>query len=59
MSRCPKLRMEYIVPIAMKADWAVCELTGIKMELDDTKVKHICDCDYCDAYENCPIYKDR
>lgn len=59
MASCPKLKMEYIAPISMKPDWAVCQLTGIKMELDDPRVKHVCNCDYCDAYEKCPVYQDR
>lgn len=59
MARCPKLDSESTGGILFGSYEYICELTGVKMDKDDTKVKHLCNADSGYEYENCPIYKDR
>lgn len=57
MARCPKLDLTRSGWFSSKT--YICSLTGVEMDEDDAKVKHLCDADCGYAYENCPIYKDR
>lgn len=56
MARCPKLDTKDSGFFTTTV--YVCELTGVEMDEDSPKVKHLCKCDGYE-YENCPIYKDR
>lgn len=59
MARCPKLDYESNSFIGNSSDKYICQITGLKMDLDDPKVKFVCksDCGY--EYEKCPIYQSR
>lgn len=60
MARCPKLDFESnSLFFASSSDKYVCSLTGMKMDMDDTKVKFVCNCDSGYEYEKCPAYQDR
>lgn len=59
MARCPKLDYESNAYFGNSSDKYICTLTGMKMDVDDPKVKHVCKTDYGYQYEDCPIYKDR
>lgn len=58
MARCPKLDYESRTYIGNCHDKYICTLTGMKMDLDDPKVKNMCKVDYGEEYRKCPIYKD-
>ena len=46
MARCPKLDSESnSLFLASSSDKYVCGLTGMKLDMDDTKVKFVCNCD--------------
>lgn len=59
MARCPKLDYESNSLLFTSSDKYICSLTGIKMDVDDTKVKFVCNCDSGYEYEKCPIYQNR
>lgn len=59
MARCPKLDYESNSYFGNSSDKYICTLTGMKMDVDDPKVKYVCKVDYGYEYEKCPIYKDR
>lgn len=59
MTRCPYLDYESNTYIFNSFDKYICQLTGQKMDIDDSIVKHICNCDSGYEYEKCPFYKDR
>ena len=57
MARCPKL--EYVRSGLFTGTTYMCSLTGVEMDDDSTKVKHLCNADCGYEYEQCPVYKDR
>jgi len=59
MARCPKLDYESNSLFLTTSDKYVCSVTGMKMDLDDARVKHICKPESGYEYEKCPIYQDR
>lgn len=59
MSRCPKLDYESNTMFGNYSDKYVCLLTGMKMDVDDSRVKHVCKAAYGDEYKKCPIYRDK
>lgn len=59
MARCPKLDFEDHGGIFMTHDKYICKLTGLKMDVDDTKVKFVCNAEYGEEYEKCPVYQSR
>ncbi len=57
MSRCPKLDYESSGALwGNSGDKYICKVTGVKMDVDDLKVEHLCK-GSCDAYYQCPIYQ--
>lgn len=50
MASCPKLEYE--------SNKYICTVTGMRMDSDDPKVKHVCKPDYGEEYKKCHIYKD-
>lgn len=59
MARCPKLDFEDHGGIFMTHDKYICKLTGLKMDVDATKVKFVCNAEYGEEYEKCPVYQSR
>lgn len=59
MSRCPKLDYEGNTIFGNYDDKYICLLTGMKMDVDSSKVKYVCKSDYGDEYKQCPIYRDK
>lgn len=59
MSRCPKLDYEDNTIFGNNDDKYICLLTGMKMDVDSSKVKYVCKADYGDEYKQCPIYRDK
>ena len=59
MARCPKLDYESNSLFGNSSDKYICKLTGIKMDVDDPKVKYVCKVDYGEEYEKCPVYQNR
>lgn len=57
MARCPKLDYESNSLFGTTNDKYICTITGIKMYVDDPKVKYVCNPDYGECYLDCPIYK--
>lgn len=57
MARCPKLDWESSGSL-FGDDKFICTVTGVKMDEDDPKVKHLCKVDYGENYRDCPVYKD-
>ena len=51
MARCPKLDFEDHGGIFMTHDKYVCKLTGLKMDVDASKVKFVCNAEYGEEYE--------
>lgn len=58
MSDCPYIDYDSRTIFGNYDDKYICKVTGIEMDVDSTKVKHICK-GYGDEYKNCPIYKDK
>lgn len=59
MARCPKLDFENHGGISMIDDKYICTLTGMKMDVDNNKVKFFCNAEYGKEYEECPVYQNR
>lgn len=59
MARCPYLDYECHAIFGNSGDKYICKLTGMKMDVYDSKVKYVCKPDYGEEYRNCSIYKDR
>lgn len=59
MARCPYLDYESTNYIFRSGDKYVCQLSGEKMDVDDSKVEYICNADYGCKYEDCPYYQSR
>ena len=59
MARCPKLDFENHGGISMVHDKYICKLTGLKMDVDSTKVRFVCNVEYGEEYEKCPVYQSR
>lgn len=59
MARCPKLDYESNSFFGNYDDKYICKVTGMRMGVNDPKVKHVCKPDYGEEYKKCPIYKDR
>ena len=59
MAKCPKLDYESNTIFFRTSDKYVCEVTGIKMDLDSPKVKYVCDAECGYEYEKCPVYQNR
>lgn len=57
MARCPRLDYESHSYFGNSGDEYICTVTGMRMRVDDPKVKHVCKRDYGEEYRNCPIYK--
>ena len=57
MARCPKLDYESNGYWGNSNDKYICTVTGIKMDVDDPKVKCVCKVDYGEAYMQCEAYK--
>ncbi len=57
MARCPKLETKDVG--FLTGTTYCCELTGVEMDDDNAKIKHLCYTERGYEYENCPIYKDR
>lgn len=57
MARCPKLETKDVGFLTGTTYY--CELTGVEMDDDNAKIKHLCYTERGYEYENCPIYKDR
>ena len=51
MARCPKLDFENHGGISMIDDKYICTLTGMKMDVDNNKVKFFCNAEYGEEYE--------
>lgn len=58
MSRCPKLDYESNSLFGNSSDKYICKATGIRMDVDDVKVFHVCKSDCSDEYRKCPIYQN-
>ncbi len=56
MARCPYLDFESWGPFSSQEEYR-CKLCG--KTLTEQEVKYKCKVDYGDAYEQCPVYKDR
>ncbi len=59
MARCPYLDYESNSYFGSSNDKYICKLTGMKMDIDDLKVKYTCKVEYGEEYEKCPVFKDR
>lgn len=56
MADCPNL--EYVSRGLFSWGAHRCKVTGVVMEINDPKYKHLCSVDYNYEYEKCPIYQD-
>jgi len=59
MARCPKLDYESNSLFGTSSDKYICTVTGQKMDIDDKKVKYVCNPSSGYDYEQCQIYRDR
>lgn len=59
MARCPECYYESNSFFGTSSDKYICKQTGIKMDVNDPKAKYVCDADYGEEYEKCPIYQSR
>ncbi len=57
MARCPKLDYDSRTIFGNYDDKYICTVTGVRMDVDDPKVKFVCKCDYGEEYKKCPIYQ--
>lgn len=58
MARCPYLDYESNSYFGNSNDKYICKVTGVHMDIDDTKVKYVCKAEYGDEYKKCAIYQD-
>lgn len=59
MARCPYLDYDSRTIFGNYDDKYICKITGMTMDVNDSKVKHVCKLDYGEEYRNCPVYKSR
>lgn len=58
MARCPKLDYESNSYFGNSSDKYICKVTGKRMDVDDPKVKEVCNRDYGEEYKTCQIYRN-
>lgn len=57
MSRCPYLDYERNNFFFNLKDKYICKLIDVKIDLDDPKIKYLCNAEFEDKYNECEIYK--